>query len=826
MRTASLLALIALSTACSTPPDDTESPFAEPDESPCVTEIFFLDRDGDGFGDADYYGSHCEAPDGFVSDSSDCDDDDATVNPDGVESCDGADNDCDGSVDPNSSADADIWYADADADGFGDGTTWATACAAPEAYVADATDCDDSRDDVYPDAAEADCADPTDYNCDGSTGYADDDADGFAACEDCNDRDAGVNPGAAEVCNSADDDCDGAVDGPEAVGATAWYSDKDGDGFGDPSASEVACSAPSAHVADGTDCDDSKPGTNPGAFELCDGFEDEDCDGTVDEDEAADARPWYKDEDGDGYGNPDAHMYACWGPDNFVPNADDCADQDPARNPDTVWYADADGDYFGDPNVTVASCAQPEGYLSTGYDCDDSAAEAYPGATEVCDGFIDENCDGTVDEDTAVDSIKWFQDYDSDGYGRAGQYQFACDAPPFSASNEGDCDDADQSVHPSAVEYCDAVDQDCDGATNGGITVPEMYATVGEAMAEAKDGDSICVGPGSYPAFTADKAVVIESSHGADETVIDAEGSGPAIQVVGTGVFMRGFRVTGGNSNTAAGLKAVDCDAGKRIDLQQMVFTQNHAEAPDDICEGGAVDVSSCSGSMQDVVVHQNTASCRIMRGMGIHMAPLAEASFDLLDVRVFDNTVTATQAVNGLGIGVMGDGTGKVFLEQVVVAGNAIVAGDDKVNAAGSGVASIDGGTLEVQYSTFAHNHADLGTGIMSGAFYARSSEVEQEVTVSGVDISNNTVDASTVRSVGYYAAGPVSVAVWNSNTWSEAADPLFYGMEEPDETFSHVNADPEYADVSSPYAINWDLAHAQNSPAAGTGALLYLAQ
>jgi hypothetical protein len=105
------------------------------------------------------------------------------------------------------------------------------------------------------------------------------DGDGYTADVDCDDSNASVNPGATEVCNSIDDDCDGSVD--EDVTST-FYQDSDGDGYGNATVSTQACRAPSDYVADNTDCDDSNASVNPGATEVCDDEIDNDCDGDVD----------------------------------------------------------------------------------------------------------------------------------------------------------------------------------------------------------------------------------------------------------------------------------------------------------------------------------------------------------------------------------------------------------------------------------------------------------------------------------------------------------------------------------------------------------------
>jgi len=105
------------------------------------------------------------------------------------------------------------------------------------------------------------------------------DGDGFIAPQDCDDNDASINPDATEVCDGVDNDCDGTVD--DGVLAT-FYRDDDGDNFGDDTQPIQACAQPPGFVTDNTDCDDGNPQRNPGATEFCDAI-DNDCDGTVDD---------------------------------------------------------------------------------------------------------------------------------------------------------------------------------------------------------------------------------------------------------------------------------------------------------------------------------------------------------------------------------------------------------------------------------------------------------------------------------------------------------------------------------------------------------------
>ena len=422
---------------------------------------WYADNDGDGYGDASSPVDSCTRPSGYVAGATDCDDGQSAVNPGAAETCNGVDDDCDGTVDGGAS-DATTWYADADGDGYGDSTSTATACDAPSGYVAAGGDCDDADAAYNPGATEA-CDDPTDYNCDGSVAYADADGDGWAACEECDDTDAGVNPSATESCNGVDDDCDGTVDGDDAVDAATWYTDADGDGYGDAGSSSVACDRPAGSLADDSDCDDTAAGVNPGAVETCNGVDD-DCDGTVD-DGASDGTTWYADADGDGYGDSTSTTTACDAPAGYVAGGSDCDDTDAAYNPGATEACDDPADYNCDGSVAYAD-ADGDGYAAC-EECDDGDAAVNPGATEACNG-VDDDCDGTVDEDSAIDATTWYADADGDGYGDATTYTLACDPPTGYVETDDDCDDADATVNPGATETCNNVDDDCNGLVDDG----------------------------------------------------------------------------------------------------------------------------------------------------------------------------------------------------------------------------------------------------------------------------------------------------------------------------------------------------------------------
>jgi MYXO-CTERM domain-containing protein len=307
--------------------------------------------------------------DGFENCDGDCDDTDSTVWPGAPETCDGIDEDCDGDTDEGAS-DAPSWYADGDSDGYGAGAP-VPACQPPAGHAALDGDCDDAAATYNPGAAELDCADPHDYNCDGATGFVDQDQDGFAACEECDDTDSAVHPGAPETCDGADNDCDGIPDGPAPTDGLQLYRDADLDGHGDLSLPVVACAVVPGLSATSDDCDDAEASVSPSALEIWYDGVDQDCDGNDD------------DQDGDG-----------------VPAPADCVDTDAQVFPGAsdAPYDGLDGDCDGasdfDADGDGYDAAPPTG---AGSDCDDADPAVHPEAQDPsCDG-VDLDCDPVPD---------------------------------------------------------------------------------------------------------------------------------------------------------------------------------------------------------------------------------------------------------------------------------------------------------------------------------------------------------------------------------------------------------------------------------------------
>jgi CSLREA domain-containing protein len=447
-----------------------------------VDEGLSPDRDGDGYTD----------PNGCLGSRDDCNDFEASIHPGApMDVCNGIDDDCDGIIDNDLNVDAD-----------GDGWFGAGSCSSSP------TDCDDDDPGVNPGAAEVE-GNGRDDDCDGRTdedpAREDDDGDGY--CEDsyvcnggarpgdCDDDNAAVHPGAFEVLDGLDNDCDGVVDDAN--------DDFDGDGV----------------TALGGDCNDFDASRYPGAVEGCNGLDD-DCDGLVPLDEIDQdsdgsrlcegdcddlngrVRPGLAEDCADGIDNNcdgNADEDADSDGDGFTTCQGDCNDRDANIHPaateicndfddncDRVVDDGFDIDQDGSLDC-AAGCGLP-------CDCDDLNAFVRPGQAELCGNGLDDDCDGTADLDF---------DRDVDGWGTC----------------EGDCDDLDPMVSPGMPDICDGLDNNCDGSIDDGFDLDGDGSTL--CTGDCNDGDDT-IYPGAEELCD---GIDNDCDGGADESV-DLDGDG------------------------------------------------------------------------------------------------------------------------------------------------------------------------------------------------------------------------------------------------------------------------------------------------------------
>ena len=399
--------------------------------------------------------------------------------------CDGLDNDCNGAIDSSCDSDSDDWCAKGK-----------TVIGKPPICPKGAGDCDDSKKSVQPGIAEVcnnvddNCNDIKDEGCD-------DDKDGYCdaamavssiqSCpkttikggkgDDCDDKIAVIHPKAPEVCDGKDRDCDGTKDNG---------CDDDNDGYCDKN-KQITASAtcakskkPGQGAIAGDDCNDGKTHINPGAKEVCDGKDDEDCDGDIDEKDANLCTNYYIDDDKDGFGDNDkAPWCLCTSNSGLgltAKVAGDCNDGSKAKN--THTYEDPGlGDVLVGANCGVGACAGGKVSCKSAKVFCNTASKSTP---EDCSG-VDDDCDGKTDESLTAPL--------------ASKQDGVCAGAKKTCGGKAGWEEPDYTKIKDyiAKEKCDAKDHDCSGkAWDIGATGCKSFYTKKNKPADCGDPPATC----------------------------------------------------------------------------------------------------------------------------------------------------------------------------------------------------------------------------------------------------------------------------------------------------------------------------------------------
>ena len=490
---------------------------------------------------------------------------------------------------------------------------------------------------------------------------------------------------------------------------------------------------------------------------------------------------------------------------------------------------------------TVAYDDDGDGYTELLGDCDDGNPNIGPGAAEICNSGVDDDCDATTDE---------FVDGDADGF-------TICD---------GDCDDGAAGAYPGAVELCgDFTDNDCDGQADNGCTgcdhnVPTDFATIQGAIDGAASGELICVQAGTYVEVIdfSGKDVEVVSTSGAPSTIIDGNGSGPVVTFdsgEGSGAILDGFTITGGMAYQGGGVRVFQSSPT----LSRLVISANDAGN-----RGGGIYLEDADATLEEIVAE----GCGATYGGG--MTVIGSDGLTTWDVQLLNNTANqqgggleienSLAALEGLHIegnytGAAGGGAyiyggGQPTLSNIRILGNDGMAlgGGLFVDGADADLVNVELTGNEAWYGSGGHFHnshvsmvnvevlGNISTGIGGGLYFDMGSSGDlSHLIIAGnesmqqggglygytgttITMSDTVVTANSSGSGGGIYSNSATVTATSCDSWGNQPDD-YAGMTDPTGLNGNLSVDPQFLDATPQDVADWDLHLASGSPLEDAG-------
>jgi hypothetical protein len=499
--------------------------------------------------------------------------------------------------------------------------------------------------------------------------------------------------------------------------------------------------------------------------------------------------------------------------------------------------------------------------------------------TEPADPLDTVDVDTDLPDDTDCPTATFYVDGDDDGFGD--EAVEACTQPVGTVTQDGDCDDADETVFPGADEpTCSPVDRDCDGVVDA--TVPTDVPTLAEAVAAAADGATICLEAGRFEGpIDVEGRTLTFLGQGAEATTITG-GAGPVVLRAreGSDLELRGLRIDGEGANRALQVRsasqvrvheatladlgcgdgceglAASLGGGSLVSLTDVNVVDTSLNVPGDRI--GGLFHHEDAGSFNELTEVSIRGNQFVAGGAVIALLSGIDAAHSWTGVTIADNTLTGGGCVTliegggtwdtvrvegnvlqGGGEALFGFVTQELSMRRVSVLGNDVGSDD---TAMGFSISA----DLFVLNSLFAGNTFEDGPDGdgQSDGFFASTTT---RVSLDQVDIVGNAITT--------FAQAGIVGKVTGSGQWSMRNSQVARNSLPPDApatvletwnaapTFAFVNAwdntgpatavngvtpvllsvDPMYADLTGP-ASGWDLQLQPGSPAIDAGEPLVL--